>query len=194
MGKFPTPGDITTPSIRNIGGGSTGGTTSTGGGKTGNISTNNVTTGISRKKYISPVKLLPLGYNNADIAEVIDKSDRYVITDKTAILAETGKSDIGWTEINLHEFVSPRTIAVNLLISFRDSGSAANNTSFSVGRNGPNTEELLVKGGHINDLYMYAVGVVACDRNKKITYRINASGSGTADFNMYLLGFYEYII
>jgi hypothetical protein len=118
---------------------------------------------------------------------------RYVAMDKTQVLSAPGSSDVNWTDLDLTASTSANTFAVNLNIQMRDSGSAANNTYISVSDDGGATAYLIAKGGHINDQYIYATGVVGCSTGQVVEYKIEASGSGTADAYIYLLGYFEYI-
>lgn len=126
---------------------------------------------------------------------------RYVPLDNiAAILTLTGRSTTGFTDLDLSTLtpsgggstLSDNTIAVQLNVAFKDSGSAASvsNAQFRV-NGGAGLASLIVPGYHINSQFNYEQGIVAVDSDYILEYAINATGGSTAALTVYIVGYIE---
>jgi len=149
-------------------------------------------------RVIDHADLIGSGYTphediDKHIEQMHDWSTRCVVTDKTTVATLNAKSDVSWTELDLSSYITPNTYLIKMEARIRDSGSAANNNYIQLAKNGIELGVLTVKGGQVNDMWIYGNADVPCDSNGIIEYKIKASGVGTADVVIYLLGYFEYI-
>jgi len=194
MGKYPSPGDAPTPSIRNIGNTSN---TSTTGSSTRLVTrhgTIEIVPSTPHRKYTQTLTLLPRGYSDADIAELVDEATRYVPLGLTDILSLTNQSNIAYTNMNLAGYVTQKTIAVNLKLTCRDDASSTDEAYLAVKYPNDSSASLVAKAYHINNVRGIATGICAVNNKRQISYTVGASGAGTADASISLLGFIELII
>lgn len=150
-------------------------------------------------KTINHADLIGSGYTphediDKHIEEVHDWGSRYVtLSSPIEVLAVTAQGDVSATDIDLSSYTTPNTYAVYVKARFRDSASAGTETTGVLEKNGSGSQEVLIKGGHINNLRITENAIVQCDENQIIEYSISASGANTAAMWVYLLGYYEYI-
>lgn len=80
--------------------------------------------------------------------------------------------------------------AVYVRVAIRDSGSAANDTSFTLGpTNAAGAVGMTVRcSGLANDAYTNANFIVPCDSNGDVYYNIVASGASTMDVSIQIWG------
>lgn len=121
------------------------------------------------------------------------------LTDRVSALSSTGLSTATFTDLDLSSFtssgtsdISDNSIQVLLLVEFRDSGSSGTQTTIALRKKGgTGNGGLIVHGHHINDEYAYAQGWVGIDADYTLQYSRTASGAGTLDLNIYLVGYRE---
>lgn len=127
-----------------------------------------------------------------------------MLANKEYILAFSTASDqLTWTDIDCTlqsdgvtpTSISSDTIAVILLMSFRDTGSAATTCYLQARLNGSTDDpgQLVVRGGHINSMTNYAQGIVSVDSNMKIEYKRDSTGASTATGDIAIIGYIEQI-
>ena len=81
--------------------------------------------------------------------------------------------------------------AVLVKVALRDSGSAAASCLFQLsGISSGTNYSLTAPASPINDRFAYYSGIVPCDANGDVYYRINASGSATMDVYLEIWGYW----
>ncbi len=108
------------------------------------------------------------------------------------VLNRTGSSDVSWTNLNLATQTGSLATAVLLSLWIRDSAATAG-VRISVRKSGAgNATDVQFVCPNAANFYSAAPTVaVPCDANQNIQYQISASGSGTADARIWLLGYME---
>lgn len=173
MAKYPTPGDAPTPSIRNIG---------------------NQSPAVPNRKYSIRPSLKPKGFSDADVARIVDQSDAYRPKARTEVLKLEDQGNVNWTTLSLRDYVTDKTLAVNLHLVFNDSGSAAAESFLTVKNPGDAIGTMRVNGHHVNDEKSHTTGIINTNNRQEIDYKIGATGADTANCQIFILGFHEYII
>lgn len=163
---------------------------------------------MSRNKSSTPLL--------SDIARKRKEQDRHqvswfrgrhrvvMLTNKEYVLAFSSASDqLTWTDIDCTlqsdgitaTSISEDTIAVILLMSLRDTGSAATTCYLQARVNGSADDpgQLVVRGGHINSMTNYESGIVGVDTDKKIEYKRDSTGASTATGDIAIIGYIEQI-
>ena len=81
--------------------------------------------------------------------------------------------------------------AVLVKVALRDSGSAAASCVFQLsGVSSGTNYSLTAQASPIADRFAYYSGIVPCDANGDVYYRINASGSATMDVYLEIWGYW----
>jgi len=113
--------------------------------------------------------------------------------DKISALTLTSASTVTWTDLDVTAHVSADTIAVIVLLQVNDSGSAATNALIQVRPNGSvdTVGHVVATAGYINDQIIYAQGICKVDTDKILEYQRTASGAGTLDAKIEVVGYIE---
>lgn len=140
------------------------------------------------------------GLSRLQKSHTIGRHRTVMLENSVEILNLTSQSTTSWTDLDLSGYTSSGTgdlsdnaIAVIVLAKMRDSASATTNISLRLRKNGSATADgtFIMNGSHLNSQYMNAQGIVPIDTDYVLERDIAASGAGTLDVLLYLVGYIE---
>lgn len=118
-----------------------------------------------------------------------------MLDDRVEVYNQTGRSTTAWTDLDISgaSGLSAKAISAILLCKIRDSGSAATQIVLQLRAKGSATSDgtFNLNGSHINSQYNGAQGIVGLDDDLTLQYAYTASGAGTLDVLIYLIGYVE---
>jgi len=148
------------------------------------------------KKYRSlpgHLKKQKSGLDRLQKSHFIGRHRVVMLDDRIEVLNSANVSTTAWTDLDVSGDVSEKSIAAILLCKIRDTGSAATQIVLQLRAKGSATSDgtFNLNGSHINDEYNGAQAIVGLDDDYTLQYAYTASGSGTLDVLIYLIGYVE---
>ena len=102
------------------------------------------------------------------------------------------QSTTAFTDLDLQAETSVKAVAALLMVEVEDSGTPASGVYASVRKNGTTTDDRTRRvHPQVADIPATGMYVVELDATQKCEYDINASGAGTFDLRITVLGYYE---
>ena len=133
----------------------------------------------AKSHYITRVNFLPETFLTSPLTSTDWDGDSFSTTEKTKI------------DLSAVFGVPAGVKAVLVKVALRDSGSAAASCLFQLsGISSGTNYSLTAPASPINDRFAYYSGIVPCDANGDVYYRINASGSATMDVYLEIWGYW----
>lgn len=115
--------------------------------------------------------------------------------DSVQVLNQTGQSTTTWTDLDISGAtgISTKAIIGIFKCKIKDSGSAATQIVLQLRVKGSSDADgtSVLYGSHINNQYNGGPAIVGLDGDLTLQYAYTASGAGTLDVLIYLIGYIE---